>query len=112
MGDVNVQFPDNLLWKRRSLCVDSQGFLILSAVAATAAPKDKQPVGAGVKRYHLSEFRAPYVPEMELQELPNSVCLDFVEGSGLQIACEDRAGQLNVLHSTSSTVHSRDRQFC
>jgi hypothetical protein len=99
MGDVNVQFPDNLLWKRRSLCIDSQGFLILSAIAATAAPKDKQPAGAGVKRYHLSEFRPPYTPEMEVQELPNSVCLDFVDGSGLQIACEDRAGQLNVLHS-------------
>ncbi|KAJ9136680.1 Prolipoprotein diacylglyceryl transferase [Pleurostoma richardsiae] len=106
MGDVNVQFPDNLLWKRRTMCLDSQGFLILSAVqgvtatttAATiaAAGRDKQ---AGViKRYHLSDFRQPYTPEMEVQELPNSVCLDFVEGSGLQIACEDRAGQLNVLH--------------
>jgi hypothetical protein len=109
MGDVNVQFPDNLLWKRRTMCLDSQGFLILSAVqgvtatttAATiaAAGRDKQ---AGViKRYHLSDFRQPYTPEMEVQELPNSVCLDFVEGSGLQIACEDRAGQLNVLHSKS-----------
>ena len=98
MGDVNVQFPDNLLWKRRSMCLDSQGFLILSAVAATAAPKDKQPAGAGVKRYHLSEFKPPYTPDVEVQELPNSVVLDFVDGSGLQIACEDRAGQLNVLH--------------
>jgi hypothetical protein len=99
MGDVNVQFPDNLLWKRRSMCLDSQGFLILSAVAATAAPKDKQPAGAGLKRYHLSEFKAPYTPDVEVQELPNSVVLDFVDGSGLQVACEDRAGQLNVLHS-------------
>ncbi|PKS13327.1 hypothetical protein jhhlp_000098 [Lomentospora prolificans] len=97
MGDVNVQFPDNLLWKRRSLCLDSQGFLILSTAAATAAPMDKQPSGAGVKRYHLSEFRMPYPPEMEVQELPNSVVLDFVDGSGLQVACEDRAGQMHVL---------------
>ncbi|CAI4219030.1 unnamed protein product [Parascedosporium putredinis] len=97
MGDVNVQFPDNLLWKRRSMCLDSQGFLILSTAAATAAPMDKQPSGAGVKRYHLSEFRLPYPPEMEVQELPNSVVLDFVEGSGLQVACEDRAGQAHVL---------------
>jgi len=104
LGDVNIQFPDNLLWKRRTLCLDSQGFLILSAVqgvtattsAAAAAGKEKQ-VGA-IKRYHLSDFRPPYTPEMEVQELPNSVCLDFVDGSGLQIACEDRAGQLNVLH--------------
>lgn len=102
MGDVNVQFPDNLLWKRRSMCLDSQGFLILSTAAATAAPMDKQPSGAGVKRYHLSEFRLPYPPEMEVQELPNSVVLDFVEGSGLQVACEDRAGQAHVLESKSS----------
>lgn len=96
MGDVNVQFPDNLLWKRRCMCLDEQGFVVLSA-AATAG--SRAGAGAGVKRYHLSEFRAPYAPEMEVQELPNSVCLDFVEGSGLQVACEDRAGQTNVLQS-------------
>ncbi|KAI1094394.1 hypothetical protein F5B19DRAFT_490512 [Rostrohypoxylon terebratum] len=96
MGDVNVQFPDNLLWKRRSMCLDSQGFLFLSAVQGVAtAGKDK----AGLKRYHMSDFRAPCIPDVEIQELPNSVVLDLVEGSCLQIACEDRAGQLNVLHA-------------
>jgi hypothetical protein len=103
MGDVNVQFPDNLLWKRRSMCLDSQGFLILSATQGSAmlhppAPgKDK--LGALVKRYHMSEFKKPFTPDVELQELPNSVVLDFVSGSGLQVACEDRAGQMNVLRS-------------
>lgn len=97
MGDVNVQFPDTLLWKRRTMCLDSQGFLILSTVQGVSAAREKQAAGA-VKRYHLSDFRAPYIPEMEVQELPNSVVLDFVDGSGLQIACEDRAGQLNTLH--------------
>ena len=91
VGDVNVQFPDNLLWKRRTMCLDSQGFLILSTGSS-----DK-PAGA-IKRYHLSDFRLPYIPDVEVQELPNSVCLDFVEGSGLQVACEDRSGQMNVLH--------------
>ncbi|KAL8371376.1 hypothetical protein RB595_001272 [Gaeumannomyces hyphopodioides] len=92
MGDVNVQFPDNLLWKRRAMCLDSQGFLILSAGQTAAA------AGSIVtKRYHLSEFKAPYAPEMEQQELPNSVCLDFVDGSSLQIACEDRVGQVTTL---------------
>ncbi|KAK4460534.1 hypothetical protein QBC42DRAFT_332334 [Cladorrhinum samala] len=98
MGDVNVQFPDNLLWKRRSICLDSHGFLILSTVsgAAMMPPKNKQ---AGMmKRYHISDFKNPYTPDVELQELPNSVVLDFVDGSGLQIACEDRAGQMNILH--------------
>jgi hypothetical protein len=104
LGDVNVQFPDTLLWKRRTMCMDSQGFLILSTVqgmtAAMPGKENKHQVGA-VKRYHLSDFRTPYIPEMEVQELPNSVVLDFVDGSGLQIACEDRAGQLNTLHSKS-----------
>ncbi|KAK2053625.1 hypothetical protein LY76DRAFT_524203 [Colletotrichum caudatum] len=112
MGDVNVQFPDNLLWKRRSMCLDSQGFLILSTLASSTAPKNKQPSGAGVKRYHLSDFRMPYIPDMEIQELPNSICLDFVEGSGLQVACEDRAGQMNVLQilQTAHQSHSSSNQ--
>lgn len=94
MGDVNVQFPDNLLWKRRNMSLDSQGFLILSALPA----QNGRPA-QGTKRYHLSEFRSPYTPDVEVQELPNSVVLDFIEGSGIQVACEDRAGQLRVLHS-------------
>ncbi|POR37619.1 Uncharacterized protein TPAR_02180 [Tolypocladium paradoxum] len=92
MGDVNVQFPDNLLWKRRNMCLDSQGFLILSALSAQSGRQAQ-----GTKRYHLAEFRAPYMPDVEVQELPNSVVLDFIEGTSIQVACEDRAGQLNVL---------------
>lgn len=94
MGDVNVQFPDNLLWKRRNMCLDSQGFLILSAL-----PAHNGRPAQGTKRYHLTEFRPPYTPDVEVQELPNSVVLDFIEGSGIQVACEDRAGQMRVLHS-------------
>ena len=101
MGDVNVQFPDNLLWKRRTLGIDSQGFLILTVSAANAGNKDKPTTG--VKRYHLSEFRTPYTPDVEVQELPNSVVLDLIEGPGLQMACEDRAGQMELLHSKSTT---------
>ncbi|KUI65285.1 hypothetical protein VM1G_01035 [Cytospora mali] len=93
MGDVNVQFPDTLLWKRRTVSLDTNGFLLLSAVQGVTSIRDKQ-----LKRYHLSDFKAPYAPEIEVQELPNSVCLDFVAGSGLQIAFQDRAGQLNGLH--------------
>ncbi|EGS20825.1 uncharacterized protein CTHT_0026630 [Thermochaetoides thermophila DSM 1495] len=95
MGDVNVQFPDNLLWKRRSICLDSHGFLILSAVQGSAMSSNRH--SALIKRYHMSDFKFPYAPDVELQELPNSVVLDFIDGSGLQIACEDRAGQMNVL---------------
>jgi hypothetical protein len=101
MGDVNVQFPDNLLWKRRSMCLDAQGFLFLSTVHG-AAKKGKE--SAGTKRYHLSDFRKPYIPDVEVEELPNSVVLDFLEGSCLQIACGDRVGQQNTLRSKSSCV--------
>ncbi|KAI0014791.1 hypothetical protein F4780DRAFT_773984 [Xylariomycetidae sp. FL0641] len=97
LGDVNVQFPDNLLWKRRSMCVDSQGFLLLSAIQGGAANGKEKTAGTGIKRYHLSDFRTPYVPDVEVQELPNSVVLDLLEGSCLQVACGDRAGQLDVL---------------
>ncbi|KAM0561480.1 hypothetical protein ACHAPJ_003363 [Fusarium lateritium] len=92
MGDVNVQFPDNLLWKRRNMCLDSQGFLILSAL-----PGQSGRAAQGTKRYHLSEFRTPYIPDVEVQELPHSVVLDLIEGSGVQLACMDRAGQMGVL---------------
>ncbi|KIE01583.1 prolipoprotein diacylglyceryl transferase, partial [Metarhizium majus ARSEF 297] len=107
MGDVNVQFPDNLLWKRRNMCLDSQGYLILSALPA----QNGRPA-QGTKRYHLSDFRAPYTPDVEVQELPNSVVLDLIEGSGIQVACEDRAGQLRVLqilqeaHATRGTTYA------
>ncbi|KAG5928548.1 hypothetical protein E4U42_000465 [Claviceps africana] len=106
LGDVNVQFPDNLLWKRRNMSLDSQGFLILSAL-----PVQNGRPAPGTKRYHLSEFRTPYIPDVEVQELPNSVVLDFIEGSSLQVACEDRTGQLRVLqtlqeaHATRGTTY-------
>jgi hypothetical protein len=93
VGDVNVQFPDTLLWKRRTMIIDSRGFLLLSQAQGSKVMEKS----AGLKRYHLSEFRSPFIPEMEVQELPNSVVLDFTEGGGLQVACEDRGGQMRVL---------------
>lgn len=102
IGDVNVQFPDSLLWKRRSVLLDSQGYLLLSpALTAHGSARDKT-AGGTLKRFHLSEFRTPCIPDVEMQELPNSVVLDFVEGGGLQVACEDRAGQARTLQSKSS----------
>ncbi|RKU48105.1 hypothetical protein DL546_008815 [Coniochaeta pulveracea] len=107
MGDVNVQFPDTLLWKRRTMCLDNQGFLILSAVQGVTSAK--QMAGA-MKRYHMSQFRQPYLPDMDVQELPNSIVLDFMDGSGIQLACEDRAGQLNTLHMLQ-TAHQTHNSF-
>ncbi|KAF4454744.1 hypothetical protein F53441_2822 [Fusarium austroafricanum] len=101
MGDVNVQFPDNLLWKRRNMCLDSQGFLILSAL-----PAQSSRTAQGTKRYHMGDFRAPYIPDVEVQELPNSVVLDLVDGSSVQLACMDRAGQMSIL-DTLQEAHAR-----
>jgi hypothetical protein len=107
MGDVNVQFPDTLLWKRRTVCLDNQGFLVLSAVQGVTSAK--QMAGA-MKRYHMSQFRQPYLPDMDVQELPNSIVLDFVDGSGIQLACEDRAGQMNTLHMLQA-AHQKHNSF-
>lgn len=106
LGDVNVQFPDNLLWKRRNLCLDSQGFLVLSALPAASSR-----AAQGTKRYHLSEFRQPYCPDVEVQELPNSVVLDFIEGTSLQLACEDRSGQMSVLKDLIEAHGKHAEQF-
>lgn len=97
VGDVNVQFPDTLLWKRRSMLLDSRGNLILSPALSNGNAKEKT-TGGATRRFHLSEFRTPGVPDVEMQELPNSVVLDFIDGGGLQIACEDRAGQVRILN--------------
>jgi hypothetical protein len=99
VGDVNVQFPDSLLWKRRSMLLDSAGYVILSPALTTG--KQGSNVGA-TRRFHMSEFRTPAIPDVEMQELPNSVVLDFIEGGGLQVACEDRAGQGRLLKSMAT----------
>jgi hypothetical protein len=112
MGDVNCQFPDSLLWKRRSLVIDSAGYLVLSpALTAhgTGAGKDKT-VGQAIRRFHMGEFRTPTIPDADMEELPNSVVLDFIEGGGLQVACEDRAGQGRILKSMS--INFLLRQKC
>ncbi|KAL6823300.1 hypothetical protein V8C40DRAFT_33922 [Trichoderma camerunense] len=104
LGDVNVQFPDSLLWKRRNLVLDSAGNIILSAL-----PAQSSRTAVGTKTYHMSKFRQPEVPDVDAQELPNSVVLNFVEGMGIQLACEDRTGQMNVLHvlQAAHANHSR-----
>ncbi|QSZ30888.1 hypothetical protein DSL72_000446 [Monilinia vaccinii-corymbosi] len=97
LGDVNVQFPDSLLWKRRSMVIDSQGLIIITAIG-----NDK----GATRRFHLGEFRAPEIPDVDMQELPNSVVLAFLEGGELQVACEDRNGQIHTL-SVLRETHGR-----
>ncbi|EFR04599.1 ankyrin repeat protein [Nannizzia gypsea CBS 118893] len=100
VGEVNVQFPDTLLWKRRFMRVDEGGYLILTPGTIDGNPRNT------VKRYHLSEFRRPYVPDHDRQELPNSILLDFCDGNTLQCACESKQGQSITLQTLIDAHHA------
>ncbi|KAK5122106.1 hypothetical protein LTR85_004352 [Meristemomyces frigidus] len=93
VGELNSQFPDSLLWKRRLVEIDDAGYLVFTISQAMDIQKRVVP-----KKYHLSEFKMPYVPDLDRQELPHSVMLDFVDGATLQAACEDAMTHRQVLH--------------
>lgn len=93
IGDVNIQFPDTLLWKRRFMRIDDQGYLILSPPSIEV---NKRGIS---RRFHLSDFKKPVSPAVEREELPWSILLDFEDGSCLQCACESRYAQSQVLRS-------------
>ncbi|KAL8736550.1 MAG: hypothetical protein Q9181_002378 [Wetmoreana brouardii] len=93
IGEVNVQFPDTLLWKRRHMVIDEKGHLVLTASKADNNSK------VIPKRYPLTEFNPPYLPDQDQQELPNSVVLDFRDGSTLQCACENSYTRNEVLRA-------------
>lgn len=91
IGDVNVQFPDTLLWKRRFMRIDDQGYLILT-------PPTMEVNKRGIsRRFHLSDFKPPALPSVEREELPFSIVLDFEDGSCLQCACESKYAQGQVM---------------
>jgi hypothetical protein len=116
IGDVNIQFPDTLLWKRRFMRIDDQGFLILTPPTMEA---NKRGVN---RRFHLSDIKKPSLPAPEREELPWSIVLDFQDGSCLQVACESRYAQGQVLRSRLPKVsilfdsadrrHSARRRTC
>lgn len=92
VGDLNVQFPDSLLWKRRIVEIDDGGHIVFAISQAMDVQR------AAVKRFHLSEFKQPYAPDLERQELPHSVMLELSDGTALQTACEDAMTARQVLH--------------
>lgn len=94
IGDVNVQFPESLLWKRRFIRIDDQGFLIFSPPASESNAR-------GVSRkFHLGDFRMPVLPRESEEEMKWSIVLDFVgrEG-GIVCACESAGERRGVLQS-------------
>ena len=104
IGEVNVQFPDTLLWKRRFVRIDDKGYLVLTPANVDSTGRNM------TKKYHLTEFRTPCLPDEDCQELPNSIVLDFLDGSTLQCACESRQGQASVLQSKLSRLTLKKRR--
>ncbi|KAF2103887.1 hypothetical protein NA57DRAFT_70097 [Rhizodiscina lignyota] len=105
IGDLNVQLPDTLLWKRRWVEIDSDGYIIVKTSKSNETASTKN----ATKQYHLSEFKRPFVPDQERQEMPWSVVLDFVDGRTLQCACETGGGQLEVLRREFAILNDMDR---
>ncbi|KAJ5356176.1 hypothetical protein N7517_010785 [Penicillium concentricum] len=103
IGEVNVQFPETLLWKRRVMRIDEEGYVVLAPGTNDATTRSM------TKRYHLTEFRTPCLPDEDMQELPNSILLDFLDGNTLQCACESRQGQASALR-TLVEAHSAHQQ--
>ncbi|CRL25803.1 unnamed protein product [Penicillium camemberti] len=103
IGEVNVQFPETLLWKRRVMRIDEQGYVVLTPGTNDATTRNM------TKRYHLTEFRTPCLPDEDMQELPNTILLDFLDGNTLQCACESRQGQASALQ-TLIEAHSAHQQ--
>ena len=69
LGDVNIQFPDTLLWKRRHVLIDERGVLILSPLTSDKNTK------VITRHFPLSTFRQPYLPDQDRQELANSTSM-------------------------------------
>ncbi|OAG44959.1 hypothetical protein AYO21_00921 [Fonsecaea monophora] len=91
IGDVNVQFPESFLWKRRFMRIDDQGFLIFSPPMNDANMKSVS------RKYHLSDFNRPCLPDLEREEMAWSILLDLKDGRCVQCACESKQAQQQVL---------------
>lgn len=103
IGDVNVQFPESLLWKRRFMRIDDQGYLIFSPPMTDANMRSVS------RKYHLSEFKRPSLPDLEREEMACSVLLDLKDGRCIQCACENKQAQQQVLQSKSlKCLHNND----
>ncbi|EXJ55702.1 hypothetical protein A1O7_08631 [Cladophialophora yegresii CBS 114405] len=91
IGDVNVQFPESFLWKRRFMRIDDQGYLIFSQPATESNMKSVS------RKYHLGDFKRPTLPDYEREEMAWSVILDLKDGRCIQCACESKQFQQQVL---------------
>lgn len=95
IGEVNVQFPETLLWKRRFLRVDDQGFLIFAAPVNDSSTRGKS------RKIHLDELYKPALPDREREQMAWSIVLDLKTGGTVQCACESGSAQQSFLKSKS-----------
>jgi hypothetical protein len=58
--------------------------------------------GVAVKKFPLVDFKPPFVPDLDRQELSHSVILEMDDGTALQVACEDSMTQRQVLSIVST----------
>ena len=93
IGEVNVQFPDTLLWKRRFLRVDDQGHLIFAPPTNDFSTRGKS------HKLHLDELYKPALPDLEREQMAWSIVLDLKEGGTVQCACESKEAQMSFLKS-------------
>ena len=84
------------------MLIDAQGIIVLSPSKADSNTR------IATKRYPLTDFFPPYIPDQDRQEMPNSVNLDFRDGSTLQCACENLTGQAQVLGALTQAHHLRN----
>ncbi|KAK6351139.1 hypothetical protein TWF718_004310 [Orbilia javanica] len=96
-GWVNVQLPNTMFWKRRYLRIDSDTWLYLTLSADENSPQ--------TGKYNIkNEVMAAMVPDIDEQELPNSVNLRLIEGGVLACACENDQEQTNILKVVRSCI--------
>lgn len=93
IGDLNVQFPETPLWKRRWVEIDSFGNIMF-----TAAARHSNVNKSFNSQFHMKELSAPFIPDIDCQEMPHSVLFDLTNGEGsLQFASEDAMSQRQLL---------------
>ncbi|KAF3910832.1 hypothetical protein ABW20_dc0104752 [Dactylellina cionopaga] len=96
-GWVNVQLPDTMFWKRRYLKIESDNMLYLTVSADEGSPL--------TGKYNIkTEVMAAVVPDIDEQELPNSVNLRLTEGGVLACACENEQEQTKTLSVVRSCI--------
>lgn len=97
IGDLNVQFPDTGLWKRRWVEIDFAGNLIFTASRPVSSVTTGKSSQGFVTKFNLKELKGPYIPDLDRQEMPHSVLFDLSDGATLSCASEDNMAQRHLM---------------